>query len=146
MRGALIVLIVLVLVAFTAVKIGGMVAARSNFSDRVAYRLDFVDKPDDPAVKQDLIADAAKVGIELKPENIVVIYEDSEQRTVPQQFLGKIAEFTNKRVAINAHYVVRILGVPFEQDITQSKIKIVQTRPKRDTGTIATPQSLDVAE
>ena len=72
-------------------------------------------------------------GIDLVADNIHILYEDTEQRTVAQGIVGRKVgvDFINKRIAINVAYVQHILGIPFHQDITQTKIKQVEAPRKQ---------------
>lgn len=128
MKGAI--LVVLLLVAgYCGLKVAGMYKSKTDLAARVQYRLDFVDEASMDSVKQDLIHDAGKLGIALAPENIRIVYEDTDRRTVAQKLLeGRVAEFSNKQIAIHVRYAERVLGLPIQQEITKSKIKQVQVR------------------
>jgi hypothetical protein len=129
MRGAIILIVAVVVLGYLGVKFGTMVKSKSDLTERVDYRLDFVDETSIAAVKQDLVHDAQRLGIELVPDNIDITYTDTERRTLPQKLLeGRVAQFVNKQVAIKVRYVVRILGVPFHQEISNHKIKQVQAQ------------------
>ncbi len=127
MRGAIIV-IVLVVLGLGFVQGLNVFKAKSDFTARVNHQLDFVDNNTMDAVKQDLVQEAQKFGIALTPDSIRIAYEDTEQRTVAQQIVGRKlgTQFTNKRITINIHYTARILSIPFGQDITSSEIKQVE--------------------
>jgi hypothetical protein len=119
----------LVLSGYVGVKAAMLYNAKTDFASRVEYRLDFVDEASIDSVKQDLVHEAQNFGIQLVPENIQVLYEDTERRTVAQQIEGnRIAgtQFTNKQITIHVHYAIRILGIPIGQEITRTKIKQVQ--------------------
>jgi hypothetical protein len=74
------------------------------------------------------VQEARKYGIQLVPQNIRVSSEDTEQRSFAQKLVGNKlgTQFTNKRFTIRVHYTARILGIPFDQDITSSRIKQVE--------------------
>ena len=128
MRNVIVFAIGLVLVGYAAVQASNAYKARSDLTDRIEYHLDFVYASSIASVKQDIAHDARKSGIELRPSAIHIIYEDSDQRTVAQQLVGRRlgTQFVNKRIAISVHYDVHLLGIPFGQDITRSKIKQVE--------------------
>jgi hypothetical protein len=145
MKGAIVLIVALVVIGYVGVKFGTMVKSRSDLVERVQYRLDFVDETSIAAVKEDLVRDAKGLGIELVPDNIRITYTDTEQRTLPQKIVGgRVAEFVNKQIVINVHYVVRILGVPFPQEIGLHKIKQVQAR-RAEANSAYVPQP-DVGE
>jgi hypothetical protein len=123
----LIVLILLVVLGYGFVQGLNVFKAKSDFAARVEHQLDFVSDSSTDSVKQDLVKEAQKFGIELAPTDIHISYEDTEVRSVAQQIVGNRlgAQFTNKRVTINVRYDAHILGIPFSQEITQSKIKQV---------------------
>jgi hypothetical protein len=125
MRNALILVIVLAVAGYAVVQASTAYKAHTDLAQRVEYQLDFVDESSTNAVKQDIVKDAAKVGIELRPHDIRIVYEDTEVRSVAQQIVGGRlgTQFTNKRISITVQYKMHILGIPFAQDITRSKIK-----------------------
>ncbi len=130
MRNFIVIILALVLIGYVVSKASTAFKVRNDLTDRVVYRLDFVDESSTNSVKDDVVHDAQKLGIDLDPSNINVVYENSLLRTVPQQIVGNQLgmRFVNKQIGISVHYVVNILGMHFNQDITQTKIKQVQER------------------
>lgn len=118
-------IVILVLAIYLVAQFAMMFKAKSDIENRVEYRLDFVDGTSVASVKRDLVADAAKIGVELKTDNINIVYQDTEDRTYSQKVVGDRigAEFSNKHVGINVEYDARILGFAVHQRITASKIK-----------------------
>ncbi|HUI08607.1 MAG TPA: hypothetical protein VL486_16525 [Verrucomicrobiae bacterium] len=102
--------------------------ARSDMAGRVEQQLDMVDSNSIDSVKQTLVQEARKLGITLRPDNVHITYEDTEQRTLAQEIVGKKlgAQFVNKRATITVHYTARILGFPIAEDITNSHIRQVE--------------------
>jgi hypothetical protein len=132
MRNTVLVVVLLAVVGYGVIKAASIYKARADLAQRVEHYLDFVDETSIDSVKQDLVRDARRFGIELRPENIHIVYADTGQRTVAQKFLeGRVAGFSNKQVAISVRYADRMFGIPVRQVITQSKIKQVQVRPVR---------------
>ena len=125
---AVIIVIVLGILGYGFVQGLNVYKAKSDFAGRVARELNFVDGNSMDSAKQDLVQEAQKFGINLTPDNIRIAYEDTEQRTIAQQLVGKRlgTQFTNKRITISVHYDARILGIPWGQDITSSEIKQVE--------------------
>ena len=130
---SLIVVLIVVLVGYGFVQGLHALKARNDFEERVNHQLDFVSDATTDSVKQDLIADAKKLGIDLAPTDITITYEDTEQRTLAQGFVGVRldVQFVNKRVEIYINFVQRILGIPFHENIIQSKIRQIQA-PRRE--------------
>lgn len=129
MKGAIVLILALVVIGYVGVKAGMMFKAKNDLSERVEYRIDFVDETSISSVKQDVVNDAKRLGIELVPDNIRISYTDTEQRSLAQKLVGdRVAQFVNKQIIITVHYVVRILGIPFHQQINAYKIKQVQVR------------------
>ena len=127
MKGFIIIVIV-VLEGYAGVKGIEMFKTYSDFGDRVEHRLDYVDENSMDSVKQDIVADARKFGIDVVPNNINILYEDTDRRTVAQGIVGSRlgAQFVNKSIAIDVTYVDHILGIPFHHDVLRTKIKSVQ--------------------
>lgn len=127
MKNVIVIVIALVLVGYVAVQASTAYRSHTELANRVEYHLDFVSAPGDTNVTQDIVHDARKFGIDVRPSDIRIIYDDTQQRSVAQQIVGNRlgTQFTNKRIAINVHYTARILGIPIGQDITRSKIKQV---------------------
>lgn len=130
MRNVIVVVLVLVVVGYVASKASTAFKARNDLSDRVDYRLDFVDETSTNSIKDDVVHDAQKIGIDLDPANVNIVYENSLQRTIAQQIVGNQlgTRFVNKQIGISVHYVINILGMHFNQDIIRTKIKQVQER------------------
>ncbi len=144
MKNVLAVVVTMLLVAYLVARITTVYKARTDLTDRVEYRLDFVDETSLDSIKQDLIHDAKNCGIDLAPGDIHIVYENSGQLTVPQQIVGNRLQmrFTNKQVGISVHYTANILGIRFAQDITQTKIKQVEQRmPETPAGQEAPAQA-----
>ena len=127
MKGVIIGIIVLA-IGYGVVQGMKLFKAKSDFTGRVDRELTFVDNSPVDTVKQDLVQEAQKYGIELAPQNIRVSLEDTEQRTVAQKLVANKlgTQYTNKRITIRINYTARILGIPFDQDITSSTIKQVE--------------------
>ena len=127
MRNAIVLVIVVVVAGFAVVQASTVYKAYTDLAARVEHQLDFVDESTTNTVTQEIIRDAGTLGITLQPTDIRIVYEDTEQRSVAQQIVGNRlgTQFTNKRVSISVRYTPHILGIPFSQDITRSKIKQV---------------------
>ena len=89
-----------------------------------------MDENSQPAVKQKLVDEARKVGIDLDPANIHISYEDTDQQTMAEHFTAKIATFVNKRATIRLSYTARLAGIPFHQEIANSHIRRIQARER----------------
>jgi thioredoxin reductase len=127
MKGVIIVIVVLA-IGFGLVQGMKLYKAKSDFTGRVENELNFVDSSPVDTVKQDLVQEAQKYSIQLAPQNIRVSLEDTEQRTVAQKLVANKlgTQYTNKRITIRINYTARVLGIPFDEDITSSKIKQVE--------------------
>jgi hypothetical protein len=130
MRSAITIGVVLLIVGFLAAQFSKMVRAKLDLTERVVFYLDFVDDTSLESVKDDLVKDAAKLGVDLDRDRISVVYRDTDQELAQQRLLGKLARFRNKQVAIGVQYHWRILGFGIAQEITRSKIKQVQVRQR----------------
>lgn len=130
MKGVIVAAVVLVVVGYFASQISQMVRAKMELTERVTQQLEFVEEHNHEAVRDILVKEAAKWGVELNPDRITILYQDTGQPTTPQRFLGRIAEFQNKKVAISLRYYWRILGFGIAQEITRAKVKQVEVRQK----------------
>ena len=128
----MIALVVVVLIGYAGLT--GMKQFKTNgdFAERVNHELNFVDENSMDSVKQDLVNDAKKLGIDLKPADIYIKYEDTQQRTEAQHLVGNRLDvtFVNKLVTITVDYVQPLLGIPFHKEITQSHIRQIQAPRK----------------
>ncbi len=127
MKGVLWLLVGLLVVGYAAVQAGRMITTKSDFENRVNYRLDFVDDASIETVKGDLVLDAEKLGITVRPEDIHITYRDTDRATYPQKVAGLgFAKFINKLVSISLRYEMRMFGIPIRQEIAAHKTKTIQ--------------------
>jgi preprotein translocase subunit SecF len=126
---ALVVALLIGYAGFTAMK---QFKTNGDFTERVIHELNFVDENSMDTAKQDLVNEAKKLGIDLKPEDIAIRYEDTEQRTEAQHLVGNKLDvtFVNKMVTIAVNYTQPILGIPFHKGITESHIRQIQAPRK----------------
>jgi preprotein translocase subunit SecF len=129
----MIILVVVLLIGYAGLTSMKQFKTNGDFAERVNHELNFVDENSMDSVKQDLINDAKKMDIDLKPEDIHIKYEDTEQRTEAQHLVGNKLDvtFVNKFVSITVDYVQPILGIPFHKEITDSHVRQVQA-PRKD--------------
>lgn len=122
--------LVLVVIGVAIYQACSAISARLTLSTRVGSRLDEVDASTMDKVRQEVIADAGKLGLTLPPAQIEIRYEDSNVESAAQRLVGKIGmQFQNKRVTIVVRYDARICGVPWAQEIRQTHLKQVATTP-----------------
>lgn len=128
MRATLLVILVVLLVTVIATQVSEMVKAKDQLAHRVEYHLDSVREDNFTIVQTQIIRDAAKVGVMLVPDNIRIRYEDTDQRTLPQQMVGNKtgAQFVNKLVSISVRYETCVLGIPVSRQIVKSRLRQVQ--------------------
>ena len=131
MKG-MIALVIVLLIGYAGLT--GMKQFKTNgdFAERVNHELNFVDENSMDSVKQDLINDAKKLGIDLKADDIHIRYEDTQQRTEAQHLVGNKLDvtFVNKLVTITVDYTQPLLLIPFHKEITQSHIRQIQAPRK----------------
>ena len=127
MRNVILLILVLV-VGLGLVQTINVFKAKSDLATRLEGQLDLVDNNSMDGVKQTLVQEAQKLGITLLPANISITFEDTDRLTVAQKLVGKKigAQFTNKRATISLSYTARILGLPFNQAISNSHIRQVE--------------------
>ena len=130
MRGSTKVLLFLLVVGYVGIKAGGLFKANGDFTERVERQLNSVGDVSADSIKQDIVRDAEKLGIEVKPEDIVIGYQDTDTQTLPQRLVGSaVAQFVNKVASINVQYRLRLLGIPIRREISTHKIKTAQVLP-----------------
>ncbi len=123
----LIAVVLAALLITAVVQASKMFKAKTDLERRVEHYVEVVDEHSIESVKQDLAADAEKLGIKLSPADVTVVYRDTEQKTLAQKMVGaKIgAQFTNKYVEITAEYAAHILGIPVRQTVVASHVRQV---------------------
>ena len=128
----MIALVVIVLIGYAGLTAMKQFKTNGDFEERIIHELNFVDENSMDSAKQDLVNEAKKLGIDLKPADIYIKYEDTEQRTEAQHLVGNKLDvtFVNKLVTITVSYVQPILGIPFHKGITQSHIRQIQAPRK----------------
>jgi hypothetical protein len=127
-KGWLVAIGLAALVCYAGTRAGSILATKGELAKRVERDLNLVDDNSLATVRQDLVDEANRLGIELKATDIHIIYKDTTQETYPQRVLDKVAEFTNKRVEISLTYEAPILGFGWEQNVSASKIQQIRVR------------------
>ena len=130
MKNFLIIVVVIALIGYIASKGGDIYNAKGALDKVAEEQLNIVDENSQPAVKQKLVDEARNLGIDLAPGDIHITYEDTDVRSIEQKFTAKIAEFVNKRVAIQLSYTAHLVGIPLRQEIAHSRIRQIQAREK----------------
>jgi hypothetical protein len=146
MKG-IIIAVVVVIVGYGFVQWVEIFKTNIDFNDRVARQLDSVDEHSMDTVKQSIVADAKSLGIDITTNDIQITYEDTEQRSVAQNLVGKKigVDFFNKLVTIKVDYVAHILGIPSRENVTQAHVRSIQAPRKQSSPEMqqlldATPQ------
>ncbi len=144
MKTFLIVVIVIGLIGYTASQLADIFNAKTNFAKVVDQQLNSVDENSQPAVKQNLVNEARKLGIELSLADIQIKYEDTDVHSVAQNLTARIATFVNKRAEIKLSYNAYLMRIPIRQEIEDSRIRQIQARererPEMQQLLDATPQ------
>ena len=144
MKTFLILVIVIGLIGYTASQLADIFNAKTNFAKVVDQQLNSVDENSQPAVKQNLVNEARKLGIELSLADIQIKYENTDVHSVAQNLTARIATFVNKRAEIKLSYNAHLMGIPLRQEIEDSRIRQIQARererPEMQQLLDATPQ------
>ena len=129
MKTAILILALLILAGFAAAQAVVMYQKKADLQRALAAHLDAVGDATDESLRKTIVAEAARLGVRLTAADVRLTYEDTQARTYPQQLLeGRVAQFTNKRVSISAHYSAQILGISIPQEARVEKLKTIQTR------------------
>jgi hypothetical protein len=122
-------LVVIGLVWYAASQWADIYKAKTDLAKVVDQQLNLVDDNSQPAVKQKLVAH--KLGIELSPADIQIKYEDTDVRSVAQNYTARIATFVNKRAEIKLSYNAYLVGmIPLRQEIEDFRIRQIQARER----------------
>lgn len=127
---AVVVLLLLALLGWTSVRLGTLYRSDRQLADRVSYWLDFVDEQSVDSVRAGLVKDAGAWQIDLRPQDIKILYQDVDRAVGPQKLLGNLAAFQNKQVGISLRYEARFLGFRYPREITRSTIRQVAIRQR----------------
>jgi hypothetical protein len=132
MKG-LIIGVVVVVLGYGMVQWMNNFKANTDFAARVDGQLNFVDENSMDKVRQDVVADAKALGIDITTNDVRIAYEDTEQQSVAENLVGKKigVDFTNKRVTITVDYTQHILGISSHQTVTKTRIRQVQAPRKQ---------------
>jgi hypothetical protein len=130
MKNFLILVVVIALIGYIASKGADIYNARGALDKVAEEQLNFVDENSQPAVKQKLVDEARKLGIDLAPGDIHTTYEDTDVRSIEQKFTAKIETFINKRATIQLSYTAHLVGIPLRQEIAHSRIRQIEVRQK----------------
>ena len=126
MRSTIVIVVLLILAVYGLAQVGTMFRAKGDLETFVQRTLDFVDETTKESVKNDISQTAYKLGITVIVSNIDVVYEDSDEPTIPQRLTGRLGtQFINKRVVISLRYVAHVMSVPVHQQITKSEFRQV---------------------
>jgi hypothetical protein len=135
MRNFIAVVVVVALIGYVTVQWANVYKARSDLAQVVTQQLNFVDENSQAAVKQRLVDEARKLGIDLAPDDIHITYEDTDIRSMAQRYTSKIATFINKRAVIQLSYNARLVGISLHQKIGDSKLKQIQAQERQSEQT-----------
>jgi hypothetical protein len=129
-----IVIVIVVLIGYGFVQGLQIFKANGDFAEQVDHELDRVDPNSMDSVKQDVIAEGKKLGIDISTNDIHILDEDTDQRTVAQNLVGRKldVQFINKRVAISVDYKQHLLGISLPENVTQSHVRQVEA-PRKQT-------------
>jgi hypothetical protein len=130
MKKFLIAVAVIGLIGYIASQWADIYSVKSSLEKVVEEQLYLVNENSQPAVKQKLVVEARKLGIDLVPDDIHIRYEDTDIRSIAQKLTSKIAEFVNKRVTIQLSYNARLVAIPLRLQIEHSRIRQIQVQQK----------------
>lgn len=130
MKQLIIVVLIVAAIGFVAVNFGEVKTNQVDFERVVGERLEMVELNNADAVRTQLVKDAKKYKFDLKPSDILVKYERTEDQKYAQGFVAGLAEFENWRATIELNYTSHLLGFTSDHPVTVSKIKQVQVRQK----------------
>lgn len=129
MRGLIIFLIVIVVVGLASSKVSSAYKVKIDFVQHMQAMFDAADNTSVGSLKENILQEAKRTGVELVPNRVQVSFVDTEEHTLAQRMVGgKVAQFTNKRLTVGVPYVVRVMGFAWQNEFESSKIVQIQAR------------------
>ncbi len=129
MRGFIIFLIAIVVVGYASSKAATAFRTKNDFVEHLQTMFDTADNTSVNSLKNDLLQEAKRAGVEVDPANVQVNYVDTDDRTVGQKFVGeKFAQYKNKRLSVALPYTVRVMGFAWRHEYLNTKIVQIQVR------------------
>ncbi len=126
----LILIIVLAVAGYAAYQQAGIYSDRAALTKQAEARLDKVGAQSHEAIRDDLVREAARVGIVVRPNSVQVSSENADVQSLAQKFVSKTGmQFQNQRVTIRVIYQAKVLGIVQPQEIVASKIRQVSVTP-----------------
>ena len=123
--------IVIGLIGYAVSRWADIYQAKTDLAKVVDQQLNSVDENSQPAVKQKLVDEARRLGIELSPADIQIKYEDTDVRSVAQNFVARIATFVNKRAEIKLSYNAYLVWIiPLRQEIEDFRVRQIQAQAR----------------
>jgi hypothetical protein len=98
--------------------------AQTDLGELVERQLGFVDDASLKTVARAVVREAEKLGIKLTPNDVRVLYRDSDRQTIAQKYVSQPlhTQFLNKEAVIEVRYTARVLGFPVKQEVTRSRL------------------------
>jgi hypothetical protein len=133
MRQFLIAVVVIGLIGFVVSQWTGMLKTKNDLAARAEQQLDLVDDKSQEMVKKKLVEEARKLGVTVVPADIQVKYEDTDVRSLAQQYTAKIATFVNKRATIQISYNARFVGFTVPEKIEVFKTRQISAQSRQSS-------------
>jgi len=126
----LILIIILAAAGYAAYQQAGIYSDRAALTKQAEARLDQVGAQGNEAIRDDLVREAAKLGIRVRPNSVHVSSEDADVQSLAQKLVGKTGmQFQNQRVTIRMRYQANLLGLARPQEIVATKVRQVSVTP-----------------
>jgi hypothetical protein len=125
-------ILVLAVLAYGGYQVVNVFTTKSRLTARVVESLDAVGEnaSANAVLRRNLVAEAEKWGVELRPEDVKISFVNATEQTFAQQKLGKVGEFQNKMARIELEYRVPVLGFEWTQRIAEQKLHMVGAQRK----------------
>jgi hypothetical protein len=123
-------IIIVVLVGVAGYQLFSASATRLALGTALGQQMDRAEPSAPEKLRQAVIAEAGKLGVELEPSQVLIQVKDSATVSYAQRVVGKIGlTFQNKHISLTVRYQAHICGVPWAQEVRQERIKQVSVTP-----------------
>ena len=107
---------------------------KNQLAGKVEGFLPQINKMNQGNIRDQVVAEAQKLGIILLPDSVQISYEPTEEKTYPQRVVQKLATFENYRARIVVRSPIRVWGITLsDEPIDSSRINQDRAISRRQT-------------
>jgi hypothetical protein len=98
---------------------------KEGLEQRVAARMEQAVRESPESVRDALLADGKELGLALKPDDVSVTVEDTQELTPAQQAMVDSTRFQNRKVRVEVRYTTRLAGLRRRMRVLDTTIQQV---------------------